>query len=148
MNENLRKKVVYGTLVLAIIYGAYNFWPESRADKPTASRLSAQPVATAVATAISTPLIDTAAMESAPWGADPFRVVAPPPSAPKTARSTVPGLRLSGILYNQTYPLAIIDGKSVGVGDQIKGATVISIDRRRVTLDHRGKQYTLTVSKG
>jgi hypothetical protein len=149
MNENRRKKVVYGALVLAIIYGAYNFWPESRTDEPTVSQASVQSgAAGVVAAAISTPLIDTTAIESAPWGQDPFRVQKPPAGAPKIAPSSAPGWRLSGILFNQTYPLAIIDGKSVGVGDQIKGATVISIDRKRVTLDHRGKQYTLTVSKG
>ena len=152
MTEQRRKKIVYVALVLAIIYGAYNFWPEST-DKPEANAKPAVEAkmpteASAVTAALSAIVFDTAALEAAPWGSDPFRVSSPPPRTPKTVSQAAPSWRLSGILYNQNNPLAIIDGKPVGVGDQVKGATVVDIERKRVTLDLRGKQYTLTVSKG
>jgi HD-like signal output (HDOD) protein len=51
--------------------------------------------------------------------------------APETA-----GLefRLNGIIYNEARPIAIVNGLTVRVGDEVNGATVLSIERDRVTL--------------
>ena len=45
-------------------------------------------------------------------------VASTPPPAP---------LKLQGILYRQTNPVAVINGKTVGVGDRVGEATVTAI---------------------
>ena len=47
MSEDIRKKILFGVLLLAIIYGAYNFWPSGSSNDvvenlPTIARITAQ----------------------------------------------------------------------------------------------------------
>ncbi|MCX6895595.1 MAG: hypothetical protein NTZ16_08895, partial [Verrucomicrobia bacterium] len=51
----------------------------------------------------------------------------PPPSPP------VP-LRLQGILYSASKPAAILNGRTVWVGDHISGMTVSAIEPDRITV--------------
>jgi hypothetical protein len=60
--------------------------------------------------------------------------------APETAG---PEFRLNGIIYNEARPIAIVNGLTVRVGDEVNGATVISIERDRVTLSSNAQSKTL-----
>jgi hypothetical protein len=55
---------------------------------------------------------------------------------------------LTGIVYNDRTPLAIINNRPVKVGDAIDQAKVVDIGTRTVTVEYQGKRVTLTVSKG
>jgi hypothetical protein len=56
--------------------------------------------------------------------------------------NAAPEFRLSGIIYTVARPSAIVNGKTVYVGEEIDGATVISIRQTAVTLQVAGKRRT------
>jgi len=71
--------------------------------------------------------------------------VQPAPAAGETnVSAATPGpfdnIRLQGIFYRTGSPLAIINGKTVGVGDLYHGLRVVAIDRHSVTLALDGEQ--------
>ena len=53
---------------------------------------------------------------------------------------------LSSTLIAPARRLATINGKTVGVGDQINGARVLAIEPARVALRKSGKQFVVTLS--
>ena len=55
-------------------------------------------------------------------------------SKPKVIPTTFPELKLNGIFYQKTKPSAIINGKTVFIGDEINGVKVISIEPDTVTV--------------
>ena len=57
-----------------------------------------------------------------------------------------PLLQLNGILYSASRPAAIVNGKTVFVGEQVDGATVINISQNSVTIEINGKRRTLSVA--
>jgi HD-like signal output (HDOD) protein/CheY-like chemotaxis protein len=65
---------------------------------------------------------------------------APPSSALK--EQTPPDFRLNGIIYTVHRPSAIVNGRTVYVGDWVNGATVISIGPDTVTLEFNGQRKT------
>jgi HD-like signal output (HDOD) protein len=69
---------------------------------------------------------------------------APPAPAPSIAPhpNPAPDFKLSGIIYGVTRPSAIVNGKTVYVGDQVSGATIISIRQSEVTLQFNGQRRT------
>jgi hypothetical protein len=57
--------------------------------------------------------------------------------------------QLGTILYSPDRRLAIIDGRIVGPGDEIRGARVIDITSNAVTLrDAQGRLRRLTLGSG
>ena len=60
------------------------------------------------------------------WGRDPF--------SRGTAAGQVSGLSLSGILWDASAPIAIINGQMVHVGEQCEGYRVTEITRDRVSV--------------
>jgi hypothetical protein len=60
---------------------------------------------------------------------------------------SVPGghIELGGIVYSDTNPVALLNGRTVGVGGMVEGFTVVSIEESRVELtnDHRTIVLTL-----
>ena len=56
---------------------------------------------------------------------------------------TLAGLRLQGIFYRPPDSTALINGKSVHVGDKIQNAAVLEIDKDRVTVALSGVTNTL-----
>ena len=146
MNEQKRKKIIYITLVLAIIYGAYNFWPSNRQIDETEKPKTIKPiVGTNQVQPAGDNFINVDSLSVTPWGADPFRSKKAVTTTRKTSNIN---WILTGILYNKANPMAIINKKTVGIGDIIDRATVIAINRKDVTLEHNGKIYTLAVTKG
>jgi hypothetical protein len=79
---------------------------------------------------------------------------APPPRAqPRSARSSEPPLPfdavLGTILYSPERKLAIVDGRIVGVGDQVRGARIVEITPSAVLLrDAQGRLRELTLGSG
>lgn len=67
---------------------------------------------------------------------------APPPA---TEAPPKPALKLNGIFFNPTRPSAIINGKSVFVGDHTGEFRVIAIDRESVTLVGGGATNVLSL---
>ena len=69
----------------------------------------------------------------------------PVPPVPVPATGPLPTFRLQGIFYRTTSPSAMVNGKSVFVGDFVSGAQIKAIDRERVTLEYEGQTKTLTL---
>ncbi|MEW6647558.1 MAG: Type II secretory pathway component [Pseudomonadota bacterium] len=75
---------------------------------------------------------------------DPMR---PPGSAAFAAgaASGAPQFVLSSTLIARERRSAVINGRSVGVGDHVNGARVIEIQPSQVRLQHQGRQLTLSL---
>ena len=65
-------------------------------------------------------------------------VATPAPPSP-------PQLKLQGIFYRLNNSTALINGKTVGVGQIISGVRVLKIDRQSVTLEWSGQTNVLTM---
>jgi len=70
----------------------------------------------------------------------PVANVLPPSVVPP--EKALPDFRLNGIIYTSVRPSAIVNGETVNVGDQVNGATVVSIGRTTVTLQSNGQRKT------
>jgi hypothetical protein len=58
-----------------------------------------------------------------------------------------PEFHLNGIIYTATHPSAMVNGQTLSVGDEINGATILSISRDKVTLGINGQHKTLELPK-
>ena len=63
-------------------------------------------------------------------------------TVPSHSVAPKPEFRLSGIFYSSAQPAAIVNGQTVNVGDEVDGATVVSIERTIVTLQINGQRKT------
>ena len=68
--------------------------------------------------------------------------VAQPTASLPPKESPAPEFRLNGIIYSLGRPSAIVNGKTVFVGEQLNGATVVSISQTAVTLQIDGRRRT------
>jgi MSHA biogenesis protein MshK len=66
--------------------------------------------------------------------------VAATPTVPVAAPPT---FRLQGITFSATAPSALVNGRTVFVGDEVDGAMVTRIDQRSVTLAVEGRTQVL-----
>jgi hypothetical protein len=89
---------------------------------------------------VKTPPPPAAAPAPAPA---PAPVVAPAPAPPPPAKPVVEAwpveLKLMGILFNQTNPRALINGKTLHEGDEIDGIRVTKIEHDQVTVEWHGQ---------
>jgi hypothetical protein len=139
-----RKKIVYFALAAALIWGVYNF-PASRAKKNAIEPPeTVQPLSVSQSATPVNDMINIAEKTQASWGADPFHSS----KSVKTDFRREPRWHLSGIVYNDRTPLAIINSRPVKVGQEIDEAKVIDIGARMVTLEYQGRLFTLSVTKG
>jgi hypothetical protein len=82
----------------------------------------------------------------------PAAIIAPAPAPapvapPRQAETAWPAeLKVTGIFIRKTNPLALISGKTVGEGDEIKGIRVTKIEDDRVTVEWNGQVKELTVN--
>ena len=143
MTEQTRKKMIFVALGVAIIWGAYNIDIGGGPRQPiTDDPSTVDPVGASPVTAAPAKMIDISDHEDRPWGNDPFRIRRAAPARHEAARSWV----LSGIVYSPTNPMAVVNRKTVRPGDVVNSARVVSIDKTKVTLDHKGTVVTLTVA--
>ncbi len=150
-----RQRIMYGILVVALLWGGWNIThPRKRTVPP---QETSAPMAEATPTVQPTISKEVAAsLEAQPWGRDPFSASAARYSAETTLqqtakRSTEPravSWSLTGIIDNGATPFAFINGKMVKVGDLIDQARVVKIERQKVILSHNGNEILLRVNKG
>lgn len=74
------------------------------------------------------------------WARDPFSS-GPAVSSP----TTISDMRLTGILWDDVAPLAMISDNPIAVGDKIGGYTVVDIQKDKVMLTDGTKDYELTL---
>jgi len=69
----------------------------------------------------------------------------PPPQAAsaKAAPVEFPELELQGVAYSEAGSTAIIQGRTVSVGDYVEGVRVVAIGKEEVTLELAGEQRVL-----
>ena len=147
MTDRFRKGIVFGTLLLAIAWGMYNFLPRSEPkQRPQVSPSEAAALPAEARLAAVEKSINVAEMKNKKWGEDPFRALNRNTGYQTTNEE--PRWKLSGIVYSRVRPLAIINGNSVNVGDQVGKATVVEIRQKSVVLDYSGSRVTLRVLKG
>lgn len=145
MNEKLRKIIIYAALGLAIIWGFYNFNKKRSNVEIDPQETQEQGLTGSKTTNIPEKLIDVKAYQESSWGRNPFQE---PGKISPAAISHQTNWLLSGIVYSDNNPMAIINNKSLFVGDVVDEAQVVNINRKEVTLDYKGKKLTLTVDKG
>ena len=157
MNERTRKIIVFSTLPIALAWGYYNL----ELNKQTTAGPSADERALATVAPLSMapqPEIDSATaiiaqIASKSWGIDPFRSrsvhrdQSPSPPPPTTIAKGGLAWVLSGIIFDESSPIAYINGRPVKIGDKVNDAKVVSIERRTVTLDLDGRRFTISLSK-
>lgn len=142
MNEQLRKKIVYAALVVAVIWGAYNFSGRSATVSEAAPSETIQPANRIAGSAPTLSQAEVDRVKAADWGRDPFGAVKAGRRAPG------PSWTLRGIIYSDTSPMAYVNGKRVRIGDTVDRATVTAISRTAVTLRYQGKDFDIHVQKG
>jgi len=71
-----------------------------------------------------------------------------PYTAPELFQQAQPVFKVNAIIVSSKRQIAIINGKRVGVGEQINGATVISIEKRELVLDVGGRKIVLQLNNG
>jgi hypothetical protein len=149
MSDGLRKKIIFATLPLAIVWAVLNF-PSDKSAAPVDSPQNARLQTIAPIVAPPTPdarLINIEAKQAEPWGEDPFRSsLGGEASAP--GGSTQLAWVLGGIIYSHQAPVAFINKRMVRVGDRVGDATIVSIEKKAVVLEYQGRQIKLELSKG
>ena len=145
MNEKLRKKIIFVALGLAIIWGYYNINNKKSSIELAQQDTQEEMLSGSKTTTIPDKLIDVKAYQESPWGRNPFQE--PGKLSPAATSHQIYWL-LSGIVYSENNPMAIINNKSLFVGDYVDEARVVNINRKEVTLDYKVKKLTLTVAKG
>ncbi len=59
--------------------------------------------------------------------------------------AALPPLSLSGVLWDKTEPLVILNGRPLTVGGEIAGVRVVKIGLDGVQVSYRGREYTIAV---
>ena len=60
--------------------------------------------------------------------------------------SKLPEMKIEGILFDKTKPLAIINDKIVKVGDNINNCKIVSITREEMVIRYMDKEYSVKIS--
>jgi hypothetical protein len=97
------------------------------------------------ASSVPKPAISQPAPEPTSAIASQTTVTNVPPVSLPPKESAPPDFRLNGIIYTVARPAAILNGETVHVGDQVNGATVISIGQIDVTLQINGLRKTYSL---
>lgn len=94
----------------------------------------------------TTPTVTTASTNAAPITAAPGdqHGVTPETNAPVAPGPTTPfdAVKLQAVFFRTANPVALINGKTLGVGDHVLGLTVVAIEKNTVTLASGDEQRT------
>lgn len=148
MTETWRKRLVFGVLVVSLVWGYFELIPHGDKTPAATSGYDALPADPAAPTAAPPPAITDSLLAQygrAAWGDDPFNrdLVSTAGIRPRD----IPSLHLLGILYRQTGAQALINGRITGVGDIIEGYRIISITPDDVTVQSPQRTMVLRVGK-
>lgn len=111
--------------------------PEVPRSLPTAPAAAGLPPVVANAPAVTKP--DPAL--TPPSGPPPAAATPPGPAVQKA--NTFPQLTLQGIYYRPARPSAVINSKTVYVGDRVQQAKILAIDRHEVTVQWNNEVHVL-----
>ena len=145
MNARTRRFLVYAGAAVAVAWCLFNFERPSRPSENAPNGTA--DVETSPAAAAKNLVATFDSIAALPWGDDPFRMhsaAAGPTAAAPTQVSWV----VSGIVYSEDNPLAVVNSRTVKVGDIVDEATVVAISRSAVTLEKHGRQFSVAVRKG
>ncbi len=148
MNENLRKKIIYAILPLVIIWAFFNLKTADNKNEISGRLATIQEVAKANSTETSNREKLSLEYDVKNWGKDPFHTVKKQKVAPKKKAFNRPTWKLTGIMYNSSNPLAVINKKYVAEGEKVGSCKIIKIEQEKVIIEYNGQKYTLRVSKG
>jgi hypothetical protein len=59
-----------------------------------------------------------------------------------------PGLKVDGIMYDETDPIAVVNDQLLHKGESIEGAKVIEITESEVTFEYKSKLLTRSIGEG
>lgn len=127
---------VFGLAVWFIVKG----WELSKTPKPAEATVNARAQALAPAPLAIPPTVPLASNPPAP-----VVVQAPPPVPAEPPKPAFPHLRLQGIFWRPSRPSAVINSKTVYVGDRLETARVTGIDRETVTVQWESETKVLTL---
>ena len=85
-------------------------------------------------------------LRSAPTNA-PIATAPADAAAPAPPPSPVADLKLRSIIYREDRPAAVINGDMVFVGDEIRGARVVRIERQTVIVERKGETNELRLPR-
>jgi hypothetical protein len=130
---------VWAVLLLALALAGWFSWKWWKGNYPSASGKTAPFGAVAPKPGSSTGVDEADATSSSRAGSAPSR----PATAAEVAWPS--DLKLSGIIFSKTNPLALINGQPVGVGELIDGVRVTKITRDRVSVQWKGQVKELMI---
>jgi hypothetical protein len=133
-------------IVVALGLAGWIFWQwwdveNSAPERPTALPVAIEPSNPTPTNAQTAPL--PSAPTPPPQAAIPTAAPLPPPVQAEPAWPT--DLKLMGIFFGKTNARVIINGRTLGVGDQIDGIRVTKIETDRVSVEWHGKVKELMV---
>jgi hypothetical protein len=133
---------VFGLAVWFIVKG----WELSKTPKPVEVTINARAQAT-VAPAEVPPPAPIAIPQTPPVASNPppAMVVQAPVVPTQPPKPTFPSLKLQGIFWRPSKPSAVINAKTVYVGDRLESARVTGIDRESVTVQWESETKVLTL---
>ncbi len=148
MNDSLRKNIIFVIFIAAIAWAFYNFLlTEDEKLTSTTSPIESKQIRH-TEQILQTNIIDIEEESKLEWGRDPFRYQRKTKTASTNIKPENKLWKLSGIIHNNLSPVAIINKKTVEIGDNIDGAKVLQIEKKVVIIDYNGSKITLRVSKG
>jgi len=56
---------------------------------------------------------------------------------------SIQNIRISGIVWDRTSPMAMVDGKIVRPGSVVRGARIVQINKDSIVFEMNGRQYTV-----
>lgn len=151
MTERTRQKVIAGVMIASLIWAGVNYNSDTKKEQPVEQAKTIQPLdASKVKSTqhiLSKNITDEYSKKS--WGRSPFVSTYSLTQSGTTAFApeTV-GWNLSGIMFNKTSPVAVINKRPVKVGEIVDRAEVLAIEKDEVIIKIDDKQIKLKVSKG
>ncbi len=146
METKKRQKIVYAVAVLTAVWGLYNFLGDAN-KKTIPNPEQLKTVAKKTATYKPADSVDIDEYNKLAWGRDPFYRSVDENKKPTGEPVQTPGWILSGILWDETNPSAVINKKIVRHGDIVNGAKVVRIHKNLVTLEKDNLEFTLNIKK-
>lgn len=108
----------------------------------TESPAAARPPAVRVETQVPTAPLNSGTVAPAAATTD-GEAVAPASEVPVAEPIAWPNLKIQGIFLRMTKSSAVVNGRTVFVGDTVEGARVVRIERQSLTFDFKGTRRTV-----
>ncbi len=151
MSEKTRKKLVFGILILALIWAYFNFTGSGKktAGKPRTT-VAVKPVRPGLQASSEIGALPDSiyrSYDNKPWGKNPFYSEYRISSSEASALPEQIELRLLGVVYRASRAHALINNKIVTVGDSLEGFRITDIYRDSVIVNNGVNRITLVVTK-